>query len=54
MFDARSMLMFSSDFPHWDGDTPDFSAGRIPRELRERIMSENARMLYRLPPTKHV
>jgi uncharacterized protein len=54
MFDAGSMLLFSSDFPHWDGDMPDFSAARIPRELRERIMSENARALYRLPATKHV
>ena len=24
MFDAERMLMFSSDYPHWDGDTPGF------------------------------
>jgi len=54
MFDAGSMLMFSSDFPHWDGDMPQVSAARIPSELRPSIMSENARALYRLAPTTHV
>jgi predicted TIM-barrel fold metal-dependent hydrolase len=49
MFDAGRMLMFSTDFPHWDGDTPDFAARTIPAELRARVMSETARELYRLP-----
>jgi predicted TIM-barrel fold metal-dependent hydrolase len=49
MFDAAHMLMFSSDFPHWDGDTPDFAARAMPSTLRARIMSETARELYRLP-----
>ena len=49
MFDAGRMLMFSTDFPHWDGDTPDFAARAIPPELRQRVMSETARELYRLP-----
>jgi predicted TIM-barrel fold metal-dependent hydrolase len=49
MFEADRMLMFSTDFPHWDGDTPDFAARAIPPELRPRIMSETARELYRLP-----
>jgi predicted TIM-barrel fold metal-dependent hydrolase len=52
MFDAESMLMFSSDYPHWDGDTPDFAARSFPKEIRHRIMSENARELYRLPPAR--
>jgi predicted TIM-barrel fold metal-dependent hydrolase len=43
------MLMFSSDFPHWHGDTPDFAARSIPAELRSRVLSETARELYRLP-----
>jgi predicted TIM-barrel fold metal-dependent hydrolase len=43
------MLMFSSDFPHWDGDTPDFAARAFPAALRGRVMSETARELYRLP-----
>jgi predicted TIM-barrel fold metal-dependent hydrolase len=49
MFDAGRMLMFSTDFPHWDGDTPDFAARAFPPELRRRVMSETARELYRLP-----
>jgi predicted TIM-barrel fold metal-dependent hydrolase len=49
MFDAGRMLMFSSDFPHWDGDTPDFAARNIPPALRARVMSETARALYGLP-----
>lgn len=49
MFDAGRMLMFSSDYPHWDGDTPDFAARAIPKSLRARVMHETARELYRLP-----
>lgn len=49
MFDAGRMLMFSTDFPHWDGDTPDFAARALPPALRDRVMSETARELYRLP-----
>jgi predicted TIM-barrel fold metal-dependent hydrolase len=49
MFDAGRMLMFSSDFPHWDGDTPDFAARGLPADLRPRVMSETARELYGLP-----
>jgi predicted TIM-barrel fold metal-dependent hydrolase len=52
MFDAGKMLMFSSDYPHWDGDTPDFAARSFPKDIRNRIMSENARELYRLPPPR--
>jgi uncharacterized protein len=54
MFDAGRMLMFSSDYPHWDGDTPDFAARALPPPLRGRIMSETARELYRLPEPSHV
>jgi predicted TIM-barrel fold metal-dependent hydrolase len=49
MFPAERMLMFSSDFPHWDGDTPDFCARAFPVRLRPRVMSETACALYRLP-----
>jgi predicted TIM-barrel fold metal-dependent hydrolase len=48
MFDAGRMLMFSSDYPHWDGDTPDFAMRHIPKEIRERVRSENARETYAL------
>ncbi len=49
MFEADKMLMFSTDYPHWDGDTPDFAARLLPAELRRRVMSETARELYKLP-----
>jgi predicted TIM-barrel fold metal-dependent hydrolase len=49
MFDAARMLMFSTDYPHWDGDTPDFTARFIPQAIRTRVMGENAQSLYRLP-----
>ena len=49
MFPAERMLMFSSDFPHWDGDTPDFAARPFPAALRPRVMAETARELYKLP-----
>jgi predicted TIM-barrel fold metal-dependent hydrolase len=49
MFPIERMLMFSSDYPHWDGDTPDFAARAVPASARERVLSETARELYRLP-----
>lgn len=49
MFDAGNMLMFASDYPHWDNDMPDFAARFIPEHLRARVMSETARKLYKLP-----
>ncbi len=53
MFPADRMLMFSSDFPHWDGDTPDFAARNFPADIRDRVMHETARALYRLPELAH-
>lgn len=49
MFDAAHMLMFSTDFPHWDGDTPDFAMRNLPKEMRDRVMGLNAAELYGLP-----
>ena len=48
MFPAEQMLMFSSDFPHWDGDAPDFAVRQFPSHLRNRIMGETAAELYGL------
>ncbi len=49
MFPADQMLMFSTDFPHWDGDTPDFAARLLPKSLHNSVMHETARRLYKLP-----
>ena len=53
MFPADQMLMFSTDFPHWDGDTPDFAARLLPKHLRSSVMHETARKLYKLPEREH-
>ena len=53
MFPADRMLLFSSDFPHWDGDTPDFAARHFPASLRDGVMYKTARTLYRLPAIEH-
>ncbi|MCY3781029.1 MAG: amidohydrolase family protein [Chloroflexi bacterium] len=49
MFPADKMLMFATDFPHWDGDTPDFSMRMLPKELLEPVMWRTAAALYKLP-----
>ena len=54
MFPAEQMLMFSSDFPHWDGDTPDFAARLLPKHLRPSVMHKTARKLYKLPEGQQV
>jgi predicted TIM-barrel fold metal-dependent hydrolase len=48
MFDAENMLLFSSDYPHWDFDDPTQILRRLPEEKKRKIFSENARKLFRL------
>jgi predicted TIM-barrel fold metal-dependent hydrolase len=48
MMDADRLLMFSSDYPHWDFDSPERAFPRLPERWREAIFSENARALYGL------
>lgn len=47
---ADHMIMFSTDYPHWDFDDPEHTLRRLPEELRARIGHQNASDLYRLPP----
>jgi predicted TIM-barrel fold metal-dependent hydrolase len=46
---GAQMLFFSSDYPHWDFDSPvrGLPAG-LPREVVRQIMYENAKAWYRL------
>lgn len=48
MFDAENMLLFSSDYPHWDFDDPTKILRQLPVEKRRKIFSENARKLFKL------
>ena len=49
MMHAEETVMFSSDYPHWDGDSPAYGLPPMPDDLRHRILHENARELYGLP-----
>lgn len=48
MMPIEKMLMFSSDYPHWDGDTPDFVGRHIPAAHRQKVLRDTAWALYRL------
>jgi predicted TIM-barrel fold metal-dependent hydrolase len=51
MMDLGDSLMFSTDYPHWSYDSPDWAIRRFPADQRERIMRGNATALYGLPST---
>lgn len=48
MIDGDHMVMFSSDYPHWDYDNPKIALRPIRKELREKIFAHNAIELYGL------
>jgi predicted TIM-barrel fold metal-dependent hydrolase len=48
MMNVEQVLMFSSDYPHWDFDSPRHAFPKLPDSVHRRIFSENARELYRL------
>ena len=43
---SRQMVMFSTDYPHWDYDHPEPTLRRLPSEVRELFAYENAAGLY--------
>ncbi|CAN5803454.1 amidohydrolase family protein [soil metagenome] len=43
---ADETLVFASDYPHWDWDEPSTFLGGIDKELRRKIMAENAEKFY--------
>jgi predicted TIM-barrel fold metal-dependent hydrolase len=48
IMDAEHLLMFSSDYPHWDFDSPRRAFPRLRAEVSEAIFSANARSFYGL------
>jgi uncharacterized protein len=40
------VLLFSSDYPHYDADDPDFIIRRIPQRMRAAVCFENARRVF--------
>ncbi|MBI3969532.1 MAG: amidohydrolase [Chloroflexi bacterium] len=53
LMDAEHTLMFSTDYPHWDGDyDPRGLFRHLSPSARRRILCENALELYGLPPTR--
>lgn len=46
MIEASRTLLFSTDFPHWDGDDPQWTLKTLPEDLRRRVAFENALELF--------
>lgn len=45
---ADEVLVFASDFPHWDWDEPSACLRGHDKALRQRVLADNARELYGL------
>ena len=45
----EDMLVFASDYPHWDNDTPTWLARRLPDSWGRKVLHDNARDTLRLP-----
>lgn len=41
-------IVFSTDYPHWDAESPSQMMGRVPGALRDRILWQNSAEAYRL------
>lgn len=46
---ASEVLMFASDYPHWDYDDPSFTLRKLPPSDRERVACETALAFYGFP-----
>jgi predicted TIM-barrel fold metal-dependent hydrolase len=49
--EADKILLFSSDYPHWTFDEPQWVAKHIPAPMREKVMFQNSIDLFHLPST---
>ncbi|MBT8400891.1 MAG: amidohydrolase [Rhodothermia bacterium] len=48
MLSSPELLMFSSDYPHWDFDNPERVLERFPDDVQDQIFFENAQRFYQL------
>jgi predicted TIM-barrel fold metal-dependent hydrolase len=46
MMHAEELVLFSTDYPHWDNDFPDFAFSALPDSMVERISFRNALDVY--------
>lgn len=46
MIRADKVLMFSTDYPHWDFDNPDRALSLLPEDLKRRVLVETALEFY--------
>lgn len=45
-------IIFSSDYPHWDFDSPALALQHLPADLQRRILQDNGERLYRFNDQK--
>ena len=45
----EDVLVFASDYPHWDADAPSWLARRLPEEWGQKVLHDNAAKVLRLP-----
>ncbi|MFD0870381.1 Predicted metal-dependent hydrolase of the TIM-barrel fold [Chlamydia abortus] len=48
MVDAENMILYSSDYPHWDFDPPSAVLRKLSPDARRKVLYENAKQLYKL------
>jgi predicted TIM-barrel fold metal-dependent hydrolase len=46
---VEDMLVFASDYPHWDSDDPAYISRRIPKSWWQKVFHDNAADLLRWP-----
>jgi uncharacterized protein len=46
---ASELLLFATDYPHWDFDDPSFVMRQVPKGAGDRVFAENAIEFYDLP-----
>jgi len=52
-FDAARLLMFASDYPHWDTDQASTVSRELPKDWHESIFHNNAMTLYGWTESDH-